>query len=77
MMKQWTRKEIMKGLRKLVTEINYLEKVDDIDGKSGGIHTTSEDACIYKCIPPFNHDLEYGELPLNLTAAIHILNLRT
>ena len=64
-MKQWTREEIMKGLRELVTEINYLEKADDIDGKSGGICTTSEDACIYKDIPPFNHDLEYGEILLS------------
>ena len=55
----------MKGLKELVTEIDYLEKTKDIDGKSGGIHTTSKDACIYKWIPPFNHDLEYGELPLS------------
>ena len=64
-MKQWDREEIMKGLRELVTEISYLEKIDDIDGKSGGIWTTSEDACIFKGIPPFNHDLEYGELLLS------------
>jgi hypothetical protein len=64
-MKQWSREEIMKGLRELVTEISYLKNADDVDGKSGGIWTTSEDACIYKGIPPFNHDLEYGELPLS------------
>ena len=61
-MKQWSRDEIKKGLQELVTEINYLEEAEDIDGKSGGIVTTSEDACIYKDIPPFNHDLEYGEM---------------
>jgi hypothetical protein len=61
-MKQWSRGEIMKGLRELVTEIEHLEKIDDIDGKSGGIITTTEDACIFKEIPPFNHDLEYGEM---------------
>lgn len=61
-MKQWSRGEIMKGLRELVTEIDYLEKADDIDGKNGGIITTTEDACIFKDIPPFNHDLEYGEM---------------
>jgi hypothetical protein len=61
-MKQWSREEIMKGLRELVTEIEHLEKADDIDGKSGGIITTTEDACIFKEIPPFNHDLEYGEM---------------
>lgn len=66
-MKQWSRDEIMKGLRELVTEISHLEKADDWnnDGKSGGLITTSEDACIFKGIPPFNHDLEYGELPLS------------
>ena len=61
-MKQWSRAQIMNGLRELVTEINFLEEAEDIDGKSGGIVTTSEDACIYKDIPPFNHDLEYGEM---------------
>ena len=63
-MKQWSREEIMKGLQELVTEINHLDEAEDIDGKSGGIWT-SEDACIYKGIPPFNHDLKYGELPLS------------
>ncbi|MDF2428272.1 MAG: hypothetical protein OPY07_03380 [Nitrosopumilus sp.] len=61
-MKQWSREEIMKGLRELVTEITSLEKSEDFDGKSGGVRTTTEDACIYKDIPPFNHDLEYGEM---------------
>ena len=61
-MEQWSQDQIMKGLRELVTEITYLEKADDIDGKSGGIITTTEDACIFKDIPPFNHDLEYGEM---------------
>jgi len=64
-MNQWSRTQIMKGLRELVTEIKYLEKIDDVDGKSDGIVTTSEDACIYKGIPPFNHDLEYGEILLS------------
>jgi len=64
-MKQWNREEIMKGLRELVTEIEHLEKIDDVNGKSEGICTTSEDACIYKGIPPFNHDLEYGEILLS------------
>ena len=61
-MEQWSQDQIMKGLRELVTEITYLEKADDIDGKSGGIITTTEDACIFKDIPPFNYDLEYGEM---------------
>jgi hypothetical protein len=61
-MNQWSREEIMKGLRELVTEITHLQETEDFDSKSGGIWTTSEDACIYKDIPPFNHDLEYGEI---------------
>jgi len=64
-MKQYSRDEIMKELRELVTEIEHLEKIDDVDGRSGGIVTTTEDACIYKGIPPFNHDLEYGEILLS------------
>ena len=32
-MKQCGREEIMKGLGELVTEINYLEKADDIEGE--------------------------------------------
>jgi hypothetical protein len=61
-MNQHSREEIMKGLRELVTEIEHLENIDDVDGKSGGLCTTTEDACIFKDIPPFNHDLEYGEM---------------
>ena len=64
-MKQWTREQIMKGLRELVTEIDYLGMADDVDGKSGGIWTSGEDDCIYKGIPPFNHNLEYGEILLS------------
>ena len=64
-MKQWSRDEIMKGLRELVTEIDYLGNADDVDGKSGGIQTSSENAWIYKGIPPFNHNLEYGEILLS------------
>jgi len=64
-MNQWTRDEIMKGLQELVTEINYLEKSEDVGGIKGGIWTSGEDACIYKGLPPFNHNLEYGELPLS------------
>ncbi len=55
----------------LVPEVNYLEEADDIDGKSGGIWTTSEDVCIYKGIPPFNHNLEYGEMLVS--KATHII----
>jgi len=60
---QWSRDQIMKGLRELVTEIEHLEKIDDpIDGKGGGLRTTSEVVCVYKEFPAFNHDLEFGEM---------------
>jgi hypothetical protein len=55
----------MKGLQELVTEINYLEKSEDVGSKKGGIWTSGEDACIYKGLPPFNHNLEYGEILLS------------
>ena len=72
-MKQWSREQIMKGLRELVTEIEYLEKIDDpIDGKSGGLRTTSEVVCIYKEFPAFNHDLEFGEMLVS-EATLHTI----
>jgi len=61
-MKQWSREEVMKGLQEMVTEINYLEKSEDVGSKKGGIWTSGEDACIYKECPPFNHNLEFGEM---------------
>jgi len=64
-MKQWSRVQIMKGLQKMVPEINYLEKSEDVCSKSGGIWTSGEDACIYKGLPPFDCHVEYGELPLS------------
>ena len=64
-MKQWSRAQIMKGLQELVPEITFMKKSEDFDGKKGGIWTSGEDDCIYKGIPPFNHNLEYGEILLS------------
>ena len=64
-MKQWNREQIMDGLKKLVTEIDFLEKSEDTGREKGGIYTTGEDACIFKGLPPFNHNLEYGEILLS------------
>jgi len=64
-MKQWSREQIMKGLQTIVSEINYLEKSEDVGSPSGGIWTSGEDACIFKGLPPFNHNLEYGEILLS------------
>ena len=46
-MKQWTREQIMKGLQKMVPEIDFMKKSEDFDAKKGGIWTSGEDACIY------------------------------
>jgi len=62
-MKQWTRKQIMKGLQELVPEIDFMKKSEDFDGKKGGIWTSGESCWIYKGLPPFDCHVEYGELP--------------
>ena len=64
-MKQWTRKQIMKGLMELVSEITYLKKSEEFDGQKGGIWTSSEHDWIFKGLPTFNHNLEYGEILLS------------
>ena len=64
-MKQWSREQIMKGLQKMVTEIDFIEKSEDTDREKGGIHTTGEEAWIFKGLPSFNHNLEYGKIPLS------------
>ena len=65
-MKQWNREEIMKGLRELVSEMNFIKKSEDYDGKKGGIWTIgTESGWIFKGFPPFNYTLEYGEILLS------------
>ena len=63
MMEQWSRDQVMKGLMELVSEMDFIKKSEDYDGKEGGIWTIgTESGWIFKDIPPFNHDLEYGEM---------------
>ena len=62
-MKQWTREQIMKGLKELVTEINFLKFSEDYNGKKGGIWTSGESDWIFKGLPPFDHSVEYGNCP--------------
>jgi hypothetical protein len=59
-MKKWSQYQIMKGLEELVPEINYLEKCDD-----GSVWTSGEDTCIFKGLPPFDYNVEYGEILLS------------
>jgi hypothetical protein len=64
-MKQWSRVQVMKGLMDLVTDINYLGDTGNVNGKSGGIQLGTEDAYFFKGIPPFNHNLDYGDMLLS------------
>ena len=64
-MKQWSRVQVMKGLMDLVTDINYLGDTGNVNGKSGGIQLGTEDAYFFKGIPPFHHNLDYGEMLLS------------
>ena len=59
-MRQWSQDQIMKGLQELVPEINHLKKCDD-----GSIWTSGEDACIFKGLPAFDYNTEYGEILLS------------
>ena len=65
-MKQWSRDEIMVGLQKLVSEMDFIKKSEDYDGKIGGIWTIgTESGWIFKGLLPFNYTLEYGEILLS------------
>ena len=64
-MKQWTRTKVMKGLQEMVPEITSMKKSEEFDGKKGGIWTTGDNAWIFQGLPPFNHNLEYGEILLS------------
>ena len=62
-MKQWTREQIMKGLRELVSEMDFIKKSEDYDDKKGGLWTIgTESGWVFKEILPFNYELEYGEI---------------
>jgi hypothetical protein len=62
-MKPWTREQIMKGLKELVTEINFMKTSEEFNGKKGGIWTIgASSGWIFQGLPPFNHGLEYGEI---------------
>ena len=64
-MKQWTREQIMKGLKELVTEMDFMKTSEEFNGEKGGIWTSGESGWIFKGLPPFNHNLEYGEILLS------------
>jgi len=65
-MKQWSRRQIMKGLQEMVPEINFMKKSEDFLGKEGGIWTYQETAWFYKGLPVFDYEAEdYGEEALS------------
>ena len=64
-MKQWSREQSMEGLQELVPEIT-MKKSEEFNGKEGGIWTTGESDWIFKGLPPFDHSVEYGDLPRSL-----------
>ena len=65
-MKQWSRTKVMKGLQRMVSDITHLKTSEEFGLKKGGIWTTgAENGWIYKGMPPFDCDVEYGELPLS------------
>ena len=56
----------MKGLMELVPEITHLKTTDEFNGEKGGIWTTgAENGWLFKGFPPFNYNLEYGEILLS------------
>jgi hypothetical protein len=64
-MKQWSREQIMKGLKELVPEMDCPQITEGVDGEGGGLATNGESDWIFKGLPPFNHNLEYGEILLS------------
>jgi len=64
-MKPWSREQIMKGLKELVPEMDYPQITEGVDGEGGGLATNGESDWIFKGLPPFNHNLEYGEVLLS------------
>ncbi len=62
-MKHWCREQIMKGLRELVSEMDFIKKSEDYDGKKGGLWTIGTGGPgVFKEILPFNYKLDHGEI---------------
>ncbi len=66
-MKQWTRKQIIKGLKRKIPEINFIKKSERFLNKKGGIWTHQNNcAWFYKGLPVFDSEFEeYGHVPLS------------
>ncbi len=56
-MKQWTRRQIMKGLKKKVPEINFMKKSEKFLARPGGIWTQRNTGTwFYKGLHVFDYD---------------------
>ena len=66
-MKQWTRKQIIKGLKKKIPEINFIKKSERLLNRKGGIWTCQNNcAWFYKGLSVFDSEAEeYGHVPLS------------
>ena len=66
-MKQWTRKQIMKGLKKKVPEIDFMKKSEKFLARPGGIWTQRNTGTwFYKGLHVFDYESEeYGNVPLS------------
>ncbi len=66
-MKQWTRKQIMKGLQKKIPDIDFMKKSERLNGCKGGIWTWRKHGdWVYKNLPVFDIEAEeYGEETLS------------
>ena len=66
-MKQWTRKQIMKGLKKKVPKIDFIKKSERFLGRKGGIWTYQRSwNWFYKGVPVFDYEAEeYGHVPMS------------
>jgi hypothetical protein len=61
----YSRGQIITGLQQLIHEMDFVRYGEDFDGDfDGGIWTSGETDWIFKGLPPFDHSVEYGELPL-------------
>ena len=64
--KQWTRKQMMKGLKEIVPQIQSVKKSESFLGKKGGIWISWETTLFYKRLPAFDCEVEdYGDETLS------------
>ena len=64
--KQWTRKEMMNGIMKIIPQIHSVKKSESFLGKQGGIWISWETTLFYKRLPVFDCEVDdYGDETLS------------